>query len=323
MNNHNASPVYIADLLKGIQECRVFYHVKPDGDAIGSAHALALALQSIGANCQTVCSDPVPDIYMPLVGQVPVQIVNPECCINISVDCAKPQRLGKYQDEHIDICIDHHENNSIQAATKYVVDGSVSCAELIYEIILAMGVPVTPLMADLLYTGVLTDASCFRSVNTRPETLMHAAQIAAHGAHVADIGRRHFLKKSPGRIKIEQILQNHFHYSCNGRILGSVLTMQDYQDAGIGDDETEGLNEIMDQADGTDMAIVIRETRPHGCRVSVRANSPYSAVPVCAGFGGGGHDHAAGCTITGNPGEVLTRVEEACAAYLADHDNLR
>lgn len=305
----------MAAALREVKSCRIFYHIKPDGDAIGSAHALALALQSLGAACEPVVDARMPDIYGPLVSRVSVQPVDAQTCVNIAVDCSKPSRMGKYQNERIDLCIDHHEHNSIAASMKYVDEHSASCAELVYQIILAMGVTVTPLMADLLYTGVLTDASCFRSVSTTPETLAHAAQIAAHGADIVGIGRRHYLKKSQGRIRIEQALQSHFHFSCGGRLLGSMLTLADYRAAGIDDSETEGLNELVDQADGVVMAVVVREEAA-GCRVSVRAVAPYSAVPVCAQFGGGGHAHAAGCTLTGAPEEVLARVEEACARYM-------
>ena len=41
----------MAKLFEMYNDYRIVYHVRPDGDCIGSAYALALALQSIGKKC--------------------------------------------------------------------------------------------------------------------------------------------------------------------------------------------------------------------------------------------------------------------------------
>ena len=38
-------------------------HENPDGDALGSALAISLALESRGARVDLVCADPVPEMY--------------------------------------------------------------------------------------------------------------------------------------------------------------------------------------------------------------------------------------------------------------------
>ena len=40
---------------------RIYYHKQPDGDAIGSAFALALGLRSAGHRCAVFCCDPLPE----------------------------------------------------------------------------------------------------------------------------------------------------------------------------------------------------------------------------------------------------------------------
>ncbi|MDE5884112.1 MAG: hypothetical protein K2H29_03425 [Oscillospiraceae bacterium] len=44
----------LAEKLKVSDEYRIVYHIRPDGDCIGSAFALALELQSIGKKCEVV-----------------------------------------------------------------------------------------------------------------------------------------------------------------------------------------------------------------------------------------------------------------------------
>ena len=91
----------IAGVLKQVHSCRIFYHIKPDGDAVGSSHALALALQSLGTECELLCDSPMPKIYLPLVSQVPEQKIEAEGCFNIPVDSASSARLGCYGKEQI------------------------------------------------------------------------------------------------------------------------------------------------------------------------------------------------------------------------------
>ena len=47
-----------------------------------------------------------------------------------------------------------------------------------------------------------------------------------------------------------------------------------------------------------------REKENGSCRVSVRTTEEVSSSEICAVFGGGGHEMAAGCTIYGDPERV-------------------
>ena len=53
----------MASQLKTIKQARIYFHKKPDGDAVGAAYGLAVGLQAAGAVCEVLCSDPVPATY--------------------------------------------------------------------------------------------------------------------------------------------------------------------------------------------------------------------------------------------------------------------
>ena len=53
----------MARKMREYDEFMIVYHIRPDGDCIGSSYALALALQSIGKRCAVVGRDPVPKIH--------------------------------------------------------------------------------------------------------------------------------------------------------------------------------------------------------------------------------------------------------------------
>ena len=295
------------------KECIIYYHKKPDGDAIGCAYALLLALRSRGCRAAAVCPDSVPDKYRSLVSGIPNDEVEHPAIV--AVDCSAPYRLGRYAETTIDFCIDHHEQNTIDARFKYIDGGASSCCEIVFALLKQMDVKITPRIAGLLYFGLMTDTDSFRSINTTPASFAAAAELTALGAdHLAAAAL--YSAKSPARMEMEQRLCASFHYTCGRRVLGSMLTYQDYSEVGIKDSELDGLNALVEHVDGVVLGIVVRELKPGSCRISVRAAAGYDADAVCRRMGGGGHVNAAGAELSGTPAEVLARAEDQCRLYL-------
>ncbi len=302
--------------LREYSSYRIYYHKSPDGDAVMSAYVLALALQSIGIVCEPKCCDPVPEVYLDLIN--PIKCEHLENYTAIAVDSASAARLGDYSNETITFCIDHHENN-MQAKYRYVVPEASSCAELIYRLLLEMKIPITMQIANLLYVGLITDTQCFRTYSTNQASLETAVELAKCGADIVRIARRYTLEKTPERIAIEQILLNSFHYTCEGRVLGCMFTYEDMQKTGADDSELEGLNLIVDQVRGPEIGIVVRETQPGHCRVSVRTYSEsLNAAEICTQFSGGGHADRAGCEMNATPEQALKQIEMTSATFLHD-----
>ncbi len=303
----------MAQKLREYPAYRIYYHKSPDGDAVMSAYALALALQGLGIPCEPICCDPLPEAYQWLVKDCSFPTLSSYTAI--AVDSGSNKRLGAYSREPITLCIDHHEN-SMEAEFKYVIPKASSCSELIHSLLCEMKIPVTKKLADLLYTGLITDTQCFRTYSTNQGSLETAVALARAGADIVKLARRYALEKSPERLAIESILMSSFHYSCNNRILGCMFTCEDLLRINVDDSRLEGLNLVVDQVRGLDIGIVVRETRPGHCRVSVRTYTGLNAAEICRAFEGGGHDDRAGCEIESTPAEALRMVEERAASFL-------
>ena len=89
----------------------------------------------------------------------------------VAVDVASVQLFGENNgmtqfSRHVDLCIDHHAGNSGYADFTLLNGSAAAAAELLYEVINAMGVAITPHIADCLYTGLATDTGCFRFSST-------------------------------------------------------------------------------------------------------------------------------------------------------------
>lgn len=304
----------MAEKLKEYDEYRIVYHIRPDGDCIGSSFALALALQAIGKKCDVAGQDDIPRIHRYMTDKV--NLDKPKNPVYIAVDSASPQRVGSYGDQHFTFCIDHHHNTFSDADHRYVEKDCGACSEIIFKLIKAMGVTVTKEMADLLYTALVTDTMCFRTSDTSVQSFETAAELAKLGADIYRIGRRNMFIKSKGRLMIEDILRSSFHFTCDNQILTGIITLNDLRTAGILDSELEGINSFVEQVEGVRIGVTIRELPDGKMRCSMRSNGDISVNDICKVFGGGGHFHAACCELDMSAEEARETVEKTCREYL-------
>ena len=192
--------------LRGAEDVLILCHKNPDGDTIGCAGALCLALKALGKNAAVLCSDPIPSLYDFMGLELFDSSFTPGFVV--AVDVASIQLFGdrnnvqKYA-EHVDLCIDHHASNSGYAYETLLDPGAAAACELMIDVIEEMGVPLTPAIADCLYTGISTDTGCFRFSSTTARTHKAAARVMEAGANIEMLNARLFESRSRGRIVIE------------------------------------------------------------------------------------------------------------------------
>ena len=119
--------------------------------------------------------------------------------------CTTPLRRWTQYTRHIDFCIDHHAGNSGYADFTLLDGQAAAAAELLYEVIMAMKVPMTAHIANCLYTGLSTDTGCFRFSSTTAKTHLVAAKLIEAGAQVEELNTLLFdtkvgltLRQQPG-----------------------------------------------------------------------------------------------------------------------------
>ena len=309
----------MAEKLKTYDEYRIVYHIRPDGDCIGTAYGLALALQSIGKKCDVVGQDEIPRIHRYMTDKVQLDEVKEP--VYIAVDSASRHRVGSYGDKHFTFCIDHHHNTFDNVDFKYVESDAGACSEIIFKLIREMGVTVTKQIADLLYTALVTDTLCFRTTDTRVQSFEVAAELAKCGADIYHIGRINTFIKSAGRMKIESILRDSFHYTCGGQIITGIIMLKDLDTAGVLDSDIEGINSVVEQIEGMRIGVTIRELPDGRMRCSMRSNGDISSDEICRKFGGGGHFHAACCELAMSAEKARAVIEQTCKEYLENNDD--
>ena len=305
-----------AEFLRLHNNFELLTHDYPDGDTLGSAYALCLALRSLGKNARIITTG-LPKNFGFLNEGVEEQSFDAETIV--SVDVADEKLLGCKADKYrgrIDLCIDHHATNRVEAKNT-IIDGSAAAnCEIIYHIIQELGVEITRPIANAIYTGISTDTGCFKYSNTTPQTLRLAADIIEIGCDSAYINKLMFDTKSKAKLRLEKEIYENITYCADGRCAIIYTTLDMQAKLGVSSDELEGLASIPRQIEGVSVGITMREKEGGIFKVSVRTNSEViNAADFCAKFGGGGHREASGCTIKGSLEEarqtLIAAVEEA------------
>lgn len=293
-------------------------HIRPDGDAVGSLLGLGHVLLAMGKEISLVLEDGVPKSFHHLPGvDLIFQDFGGVFDLIIVLDSSDITRIGSVLDEYgqPDVNIDHHPTNTQFAPLNIVETGAVATAEILYDLIRTLDLPLTPEAAECLLTGLITDSLGFRTSNTRPKTFRTAAALQELGADPAYLHRKALLERSHqallywgrGLSKIEK----------EDRLIWTTLTLEDREEVGYpGRDDADLVNILSTVAD-TDVCVVFIEQKDGTVKVSWRAEVGYDVSQVAGKFGGGGHKPAAGASIPGRMERIVPEVLEETRTLFA------
>jgi len=303
-----------AAILEQLDDILILTHRRPDGDTIGCAAALCLALRQKGKTAWVWPNEDAHGLFTPyFMGVLAPSGVSPQAVV--AVDTASLGMLpdsAKVWQERIDLSIDHHGSNEHYARQTCVDPACAACGELLWRIFRCMGVEITEQIALLLYMAIATDTGCFVYSNTTPETHRIAASLMESGFDAQWVNKRHFRQKSLKRMRIESRLVSEMDLEQDGTLVFAYVTLALIRDIGATEEDLEDISSFIGLLEGVDNAVTVRELRPGECKISLRTDGrSLNASDVCARFGGGGHAAAAGCTIAGTPEQAKTAMLHA------------
>lgn len=302
-----------ADWLLNHDRYAILTHRKPDGDTLGSAAALCLGLRSLGKTAHVLDNPELTPLYAPLMEGITKPAAE-EGDLIVAVDVAADTMLPRCWDQLkncIDLRIDHHGSGREYTPRELVESDMAACAEIIWEVLLEMGVELDEKMAEAIYVGVSTDTGCFRFANTNAHTFDVAADCAAAGADIFDWNRRLFETNSLAKLRLQGWVVEHVKLLCGGRLAICALPKSVEEEMGVDEDDLGNLSSFLRTIEGVRMAALLRQNDESCTKVSIRAIPGYDAATVCGVFGGGGHAGAAGCTIRQSLEEAAAAVEKA------------
>ncbi len=287
-------------------------HRRPDGDTLGSAAALCRGLRSIGKSAFILYNPEVTEKYAHLLEGLSKPAVQPGDVV-VSVDVASAGMLPEAFSHlvgHIDLRIDHHHSSESFTTFELVIPNAAACGQIIYDVMMEMGVHLDTPMANALYTAISTDTGCFRYANTQSHTFQVAAACAAVSNDLPELNQVLFETNSLKRLKLQSWIVEHLQFLAEGKIAICALPLAVEKELGLTEDDMENISGFPRSIEGVKIAATLRQQEDGMVKVSVRALPEYDASAVCAQFGGGGHRGAAGASMN-------MTMDEAVAAIIA------
>lgn len=277
----------------------ILTHRRPDGDTIGSAALLCRGLRQLGKRAGILENREVTPKYAPLHQGLTVSRAMPEHTL-VCVDVASPSLLpAEFQPllDRIRLRIDHHGSATGFTPLALVDPTASSCGDILWDVLLEMGVTLDKPMAEALYTAVSTDTGCFRYANTNAHAYHAAAACAVAGGDLFGINQRLFETNSFAKLRLQGWMAEHIRFFREGTLAVCALPKAVEQAMGVTEDDMDSISGFARSIEGVRMAATLRELPDGKVKVSVRAVPGYDAAAVCARFGGGGHKGAAGATL--------------------------
>lgn len=314
----------IADRLKSARRVLITSHMRPDGDAYGSALALCCALENIGVDCEVCVESDIPS-NLAFVDGIKRATKKPrgEYDLFVAVDCSDEQRLGLLSEEFflakrkkIDtVNIDHHVSNTRFAKYNFVRPCAANCMN-VATLISYLGAPFDKKTSEYLMLGLMTDSGNFSHDDVNEESFLLAAKLAAAGVDVRYYHYNLFKKQSKARAALYARTMGKIRYYHDDRFAVIVVTQQAMQECGADQSMTEGFVDFPLNVDSVEVAASLMEVKKGQYRISLRSKE-YADVNKIAGvYGGGGHVRAAGCMLFGDIEEILDKLAYTVSQYL-------
>jgi phosphoesterase RecJ-like protein len=306
----DAVPDTVVDRLRGARRVLAVSHENPDADTVGATLGVARIVEALGGTADPVCTDPVPPLYEFITGVERFRTdPDPDRDYDLLVvsDCGTLDRVGDVRGRHPElferlprVVIDHHASNDATGEADWIEPTSAATCEMVALLAVRLGLPLEVdggSLAAALMAGIVMDTATFAHPNATPRTLAVSAALVEAGAPLSDISRRLYRSKPAAQLRLFGRVLDRLESTDGGRVVHSTLLDADLAETGTLPPQSEGIIDLLAQADEAEVAILFKEAGP-ATRISVRTKpGGVDATVLTGAFGGGGHARAAGATV--------------------------
>ncbi|MEE8111957.1 MAG: bifunctional oligoribonuclease/PAP phosphatase NrnA [Acidobacteriota bacterium] len=312
----------IDKLLEWIRESRnitITTHMNPDGDGLGSELALSRQLREAGKRVRVLNCDPVPERYRFLDPDEESEVFQEDrdaafirdCDLLFVLDNSSMNRMGRMEEpirttNARKICIDHHVMPGAEEGGKggenpwdllWNVPETAATGELVFQLIVALGGPMTLAKAEPLYVTLVTDTGNFRFSKTNSQSHEIAAQLLACGVNPVKVYQEIFERNSVAFMRLLGYALTNFQEDCDGRLVWVTMNRARITDNGAEEEDTSEMVNFFFQIYQVRMAILFKELPGGKTKVSLRSKGDLDVNRLAVQFGGGGHRNASGIVV--------------------------
>ncbi|HYJ80871.1 MAG TPA: bifunctional oligoribonuclease/PAP phosphatase NrnA [Longimicrobiaceae bacterium] len=296
-------------------------HVHADGDGSGSEAAMAAWLEGRGIEVTIVNPTPFPDTFRFLLHRqdVVAELETPEAAAALAeadlfvvLDTSEPDRVGPLAASlpraHT-LVVDHHPAGGEVLGDTAVQDPSAAATgEMVYDLIALSGEEVPPAAALGAYVALVSDTGSFRFGNTTPRAHAVAARLLQRGIDPEWVYRRLFATAPLRRLELLREALESLRVDAAAGLAWMLVTNHTARRLQATGEDFDGLIEHARSIEGTEVALLFRETPDGKTKVSFRSNGQADVNRLARRFGGGGHVKAAGALVDGPADDVAARV---------------
>jgi phosphoesterase RecJ-like protein len=170
---------------------------------------------------------------------------------------------------------------------------------MVFDLVTALGAPISVEIATHVYLAILTDTGSFHYSSISPRTFDICRQMLEAGVDPVAVARSVYDSNNMGRLKLFGAVLSAMQIDPSGRIAIVYLDHEMARSAGGTYEDTEGLINLPLTVKEIQSVVFFKQTEGDEYRVSMRSKGDIDIGSVAKEFGGGGHKNAAGCTVTG------------------------
>jgi phosphoesterase RecJ-like protein len=299
----------LSGIVEAIRRRRRFVlssHSRPDGDSIGSQLAAAFALRRLGKEVVVINADAAPPPLMQFPGVPEIRIADRvdepagDDAAAIIMECGDLARTGVTGlDRFFLINIDHHPGNTAYGDLNWFDATASACGEMVFDLVQALAVPLTPEIATHIYLAILTDTGSFHYSNITPRTFEICGRALDAGVDPVLVARNVYDSNNMGRLKLFGAVLRDMQIDPSARIAIVYLDHEMARQAGGTYEDTEGIINLPLTVKEIQAVVFFKQGEGEQYRVSMRSKGDIDIGAIAKEFGGGGHKNAAGCTVSG------------------------
>lgn len=291
-------------------------HIKPDGDACGSAAAMVDVLAALGKKAEVILPSELPEWYEFLFAEKPSilgsdvtvqQLIEgqfAEFDLIVLIDVNSYSQLPKFteflkQNDRPVLVIDHHVTNDGLGDVELVDSSAAATSLIVFDLLKYANWPMTEKVAEALFVAAATDTGWFRFNNTDSRALKTCAELIDAGVNLTEIHHDLYQNLSLQRIKLMAAMLNTLELHFDGRYATQHLLQADFERSGAAFKDTENLIDECRRISTVDAAALFVELADGRVKCSLRSSGAVDVRRIAQKFGGGGHTMAAGAHLPG------------------------
>jgi nanoRNase/pAp phosphatase (c-di-AMP/oligoRNAs hydrolase) len=154
------------------------------------------------------------------------------------------------------VVIDHHASNDAIGVADWIEPHAAATCEMVTLLAVCLGIPLAsePSLAAALMAGIVMDTATFAHPNATPRTLAVSAALVEAGAPLSDISRRLYRSKPAEQLRLFGRVLDRLESYDAGRVVASTLLDADLEATGTTPPLSEGIIDLLAQADIAEVA---------------------------------------------------------------------